>query len=210
ERYAADLAAQLVAVPGVSAVTVTADRGDGRGPQRLATAGTPERGHTPMTVPAPLAPPAAGTITVHAASLRDDLHRLTLVGAQGLGAAPDNHRLPAADLRRRAEVAFITGASDLLAQSLQVELTTALVPRLFVPRLGQWCAVLLCVDGGRPELVAATHAEEAHVGAVAEALDRPANRLVLRDVTTPGQPAPPAAGADGGAGPPAGARRRPR
>jgi serine phosphatase RsbU (regulator of sigma subunit) len=109
----------------------------------------------------------------------------------------DNDRLRAADLRRRAEVAFITGASDLLAQSLEIDLTTALVPRLFVPRLGEWCAVLRCIDGGPPEVVAATHAQEAQTNAVRRALDVGPNKRVLADAFTPGQHSTLSTGLDG-------------
>jgi serine phosphatase RsbU (regulator of sigma subunit) len=56
---------------------------------------------------------------------------------------------------------FLAEASELLAQSLDVDLTMALIPQLVVPRLGQWCAVHTTDEWGRLRLAAASHADEA-------------------------------------------------
>ena len=52
------------------------------------------------------------------------------------------------DQRRRAWLAYLADTSELLGQSLDVELTVAVVPQVVVPRLGAWCAVHLVDDGG--------------------------------------------------------------
>ena len=113
----------------------------------------------------------AECLTVHAPTVPTHALQIATLGAHAFAVMVDNDRLRAADLRRRAEVAFITGASDLLAQSLEIDLTMALVPRLFVPRLGEWCAVLRCFDDGPPVVVSATHARETQTVAVRHALD---------------------------------------
>jgi sigma-B regulation protein RsbU (phosphoserine phosphatase) len=73
----------------------------------------------------------------------------------------ENDRLRRTDLRRQTWLTFLAEASELLAQSLDVNLTMALIPQLVVPRLGQWCAVHTTDAWGRLQLAAATHADEA-------------------------------------------------
>ncbi len=72
----------------------------------------------------------------------------------------ENDRLRRADSERRTWLTFLAEVSELLAQSLDVELTLALIPRLVVPRLGQWCAVHIAEDSGDLRLAAAAHADE--------------------------------------------------
>ena len=64
------------------------------------------------------------------------------------------------DQRRRAWMTYLAETSELLGQSLDVELTVAVVPQVVVPRLGRWCAVHLLDDAGRLRLAALTHADE--------------------------------------------------
>jgi serine phosphatase RsbU (regulator of sigma subunit)/anti-sigma regulatory factor (Ser/Thr protein kinase) len=196
-RLADQAVADLSAAAGGAAVDLSFDRADGRGEQRVARAGAAHHEPTAVRVPLPLTPPMHGSLTVYAAELPDHVKNLAVLAARAFTVVVDNHRLRTADLRRRAEVAFITGASDLLAQSLEIDLTMALVPRLFVPRLGEWCAVLRCFDGGPPQVAASTHADEAQTVAVRRLLDLPANRRVLADAMTPGQHTTLSTGLDG-------------
>jgi serine phosphatase RsbU (regulator of sigma subunit) len=196
-RLAAQVAADVSAAVDGAGVEISLDRADGRGEQPVARAGGPHRERVPVRVPLGIAPPMAGRMTIEATVLPDAVRRVVELGVQAFGAMVDNDRLRSADLRRRAEVAFITGASDLLAQSLEIDLTTALVPRLFVPRLGEWCAVLRCFDGGPPQVVTATHAQEAQTAHVRARLEMPANKRVLADASTPGQHTTLTAGVDG-------------
>ena len=69
------------------------------------------------------------------------LNPLAELVAERLGLALENERLRRTDLRRQAWLTFLAEVSELLAQSLDIELTLALVPRLVVPRLGAWCAI---------------------------------------------------------------------
>ena len=187
-RFAMQLVGEVSAAAGEAVVELVLDRADGRGGVELARAGTANN-HTadPVRIPLPLAPPAGGMLTVRSATVPTQALQIATLGAHAFAVMVDNDRLRAADLRRRAEVAFITGASDLLAQSLEIDLTMALVPRLFVPRLGEWCAVLRCFDDGPPVVVSAAHARETQTVAVRRALDLAANKRVLADARNPGQ-----------------------
>ncbi|HSU09707.1 MAG TPA: GAF domain-containing SpoIIE family protein phosphatase, partial [Pseudonocardia sp.] len=75
------------------------------------------------------------------------------------------------DQRRRAWLAYLADTSELLGQSLDVELTVAVVPQVVVPRLGAWCAVHLLDDAGRLRLAALTHADEERLPELRAALE---------------------------------------
>jgi phosphoserine phosphatase RsbU/P len=187
-QFAMHLVGEVSAAAGGAVVELALNRADGRGEVEVARAGTANnRTEEAVRIPLPLAPPAGGMLTVRMPSVPTHALHIARLGAHAFSVMVDNDRLRAADLRRRAEVAFITGASDLLAQSLEIDLTMALVPRLFVPRLGEWCAVLRCFDDGPPVVVSATHARETQTVAVRRALDLAANKRVLADARIPGQ-----------------------
>jgi sigma-B regulation protein RsbU (phosphoserine phosphatase) len=95
---------------------------------------------------------------------------LTALAADRLTLLVENHRLRRADAERRTWLTFLADASELLAQSLDVELTLALIPRLVVPRLGQWCAIHAADPDGDLRLAAAVHADESMVGDLLDAL----------------------------------------
>jgi len=71
----------------------------------------------------------------------------------------------------RSWLTFLAEVSELLAQSLDVDLTLALIPRLVVPRLGTWCAVHLADEAGELKLGAAAHTDETALPELAGALD---------------------------------------
>jgi PAS domain S-box-containing protein len=63
-----------------------------------------------------------------------------------------------------AQAQFLADATAVLAESLDYETTIARVARLAVPRLADWCAVDLVVDGQRlPKRVAVAHVDPAKV-----------------------------------------------
>src|SRR3989440_2198609 len=102
--------------------------------------------------------------------------------AERLGLALENERLRRTDLRRQAWLTFLAEVSELLAQSLDIELTLALVPRLVVPRLGAWCAIYGADEWGDPKFAAAAHVDETLVNHLVEQLagvgpDGPMSRL---------------------------------
>ncbi|WP_433612248.1 SpoIIE family protein phosphatase [Dactylosporangium sp. CA-139114] len=102
---------------------------------------------------------------------------LIALAADRLTLLVENHRLRRADAERRTWLTFLADASELLAQSLDVELTLALIPRLVVPRLGQWCAIHSADAGGELRLAAATHADESQVAGLLDALAQAAPQL---------------------------------
>ena len=101
---------------------------------------------------------------------------LATIVAERLSLHLENDRLRRADLRRQTWLTFLAEASELLAQSLDVNLTMALIPQLVVPRLGQWCAVHTTDAWGRLQLAAATHADEAALAAAARGARRDRDR----------------------------------
>lgn len=162
-QVATHLLSGLCGATGATGGAIRLDQADGRGTLPFAEYGMafspeaadvraklavswPWRGELVLCTPAAPGPYAA------------PLAQLT---AERLGLALENDRLRRTDLRRQAWLTFLAEASELLAQSLDVELTMALIPRLVVPRLGQWSAVYGVDEWGEPVYAAAAHADEA-------------------------------------------------
>ncbi|MFG1955383.1 SpoIIE family protein phosphatase [Micromonospora sp. NPDC048830] len=159
--FATDLLARLGEMVGAAGGVVRLDRGDGQGRQVLARYGrTPREGNELLRVPLAVHRPYAGELELDAAP-STYAQPLAVLTAERLSLHLENDRLRRADVRRQAWLTFLAEASELLAQSLDVELTMALIPQLVVPRLGQWCAVHTTDEWGRLRLAAATHADEA-------------------------------------------------
>ncbi|MFG2061590.1 SpoIIE family protein phosphatase [Micromonospora sp. NPDC048871] len=159
--FATNLLTRVAEMVGAAGGVVRLDRGDGQGPQVLARYGRPPRtGHDLLRVPLAVHRPYAGELELDAAPTAY-ARPLAVLTAERLSLHLENDRLRRADVRRQAWLTFLAEASELLAQSLDVELTMALVPQLVVPRLGQWCAVHTTDEWGRLRLAAATHADEA-------------------------------------------------
>ncbi|GGM20675.1 MULTISPECIES: SpoIIE family protein phosphatase [Micromonospora] len=159
-EFAASLLTRLGEMIGAAGGVIRLDRGDGQGPQVLARYGRhPRPGHELLRVPLAVHRPYSGELELDAAPSG---YAWPLAGltAERLSLHLENDRLRRADVRRQAWLTFLAEASELLAQSLDVELTMALVPQLVVPRLGQWCAVHTTDEWGRLRLAAASHADE--------------------------------------------------
>ncbi|MEW2383718.1 SpoIIE family protein phosphatase [Micromonospora sp. NPDC047707] len=158
--FATSLLARVAEMVGAAGGVVRLDRGDGQGPQVLARYGRqPRAGHELLRVPLTVHRPYAGELELDAAPSAY-ARPLAALMAERLSLHLENDRLRRADVRRQAWLTFLAEASELLAQSLDVELTMALVPQLVVPRLGQWCAVHTTDEWGRLRLAAASHADE--------------------------------------------------
>nr|BFE77314.1 hypothetical protein GCM10020092_106150 [Actinoplanes digitatis] len=159
-EFAAELLARLARLTGATGGVVRLDHGDGGG---RAAAG-PARPRTPRRRrddPGAADRPAAVLGRARAGRLPAGYAQpLAIIVAERLSLHLENDRLRRADLRRQTWLTFLAEASELLAQSLDVNLTMALIPRLVVPRLGQWCAVHTTDAWGRLQLAAATHADE--------------------------------------------------
>ncbi|MBQ1026242.1 SpoIIE family protein phosphatase [Micromonospora sp. C95] len=158
--FAAGLLTRVAEMVGAAGGVVRLDRGDGQGAQVLARYGRqPRAGNDLLRVPLAVHRPYAGELELDAAPTAY-AQPLAVLTAERLSLHLENDRLRRADVRRQAWLTFLAEASELLAQSLDVELTMALIPQLVVPRLGQWCAVHTTDEWGRLRLAAASHADE--------------------------------------------------
>jgi sigma-B regulation protein RsbU (phosphoserine phosphatase) len=164
-------------------VHVEVDEGDGTGPREVArdgSASTPPAGGPPVEVPLPLTPPLRGTLRIVAragtaaspAGADATRHRdLAELIAYRVAMAVESRWLREVDQRRRAWMTYLAETSELLGQSLDVELAVAVVPQVVVPRLGRWCAVHLVDQVGRLRLAALTHADENELPELRAVLD---------------------------------------
>ncbi|MEU7762883.1 MULTISPECIES: SpoIIE family protein phosphatase [Micromonospora] len=160
-EFATGLLTRVGEMVGAAGGTVRLDRGDGLGTQVFARYGRPPRdGSELLRVPLAVHRPYAGELELDAAPSAY-ARPLAVLAAERLSLHLENDRLRRADVRRSTWLTFLAEASELLAQSLDVELTMALVPQLVVPRLGQWCAVHTTDEWGRLRLAASSHADEA-------------------------------------------------
>ncbi|MGK5673387.1 SpoIIE family protein phosphatase [Micromonospora sp. URMC 106] len=158
--FAASLLTRVAEMVGAAGGVVRLDRGDGQGTQALARYGRqPRPGNELLRVPLAVHRPYSGELELDAAPSAY-ARPLAVLMAERLSLHLENDRLRRADVRRQAWLTFLAEASELLAQSLDVELTMALIPQLVVPRLGQWCAVHTTDEWGRLRLAAASHADE--------------------------------------------------
>ena len=159
-EFATELLARLARLTGAAGGVVRLDRGDGGGRQLLARFGrAPRDNAATIRVPLRVHRPYAGELELDA-SPTGYAQPLAALVAERFSLHLENDRLRRADLRRQTWLTFLAEASELLAQSLDVNLTMALIPQLVVPRLGQWCAVHTTDAWGRLQLAAATHADE--------------------------------------------------
>jgi sigma-B regulation protein RsbU (phosphoserine phosphatase) len=181
-----ELAGRLRDVVDAAAVVVEVDGGDGSGARELARAGVlpPGRAAAPgsvLDVPLPTTTGLHGTIRLilregaDAARARE----LTELIAGRIAITAESQWLREVDQRRRAWTTYLAEASELLGQSMDLDLTVALVPQLVVPRLGTWCAVLLSEPSRRLRLAAIAHADEDRL---------PELRAVLDPDAVPGPP----------------------
>ncbi|MGC4804916.1 SpoIIE family protein phosphatase [Micromonospora sp. DT233] len=158
--FAGDLLTRLAEMVGAAGGVVRLDRGDGQGTRVVARYGrNPRPGNELLQVPLAVHRPYAGELELDAAP-STYARPLAVLTAERLSLHLENDRLRRADRRRQAWLTFLAEASELLAQSLDVQLTMALIPQLVVPRLGQWCAVHTADEWGRLRLAAAIHADE--------------------------------------------------
>jgi phosphoserine phosphatase RsbU/P len=159
------LLSRLCSAIGATAGVVQLDRADGNGLVPLAEYGLriPADAEA-IREPLAVSRPWRGELAVVAPSAGGYAQPLAKLTAERASLALENDRLRRADLRRQAWLTFLAEASELLAQSLEVDLTIALIPRLIVPRLGQWCGVYMTDEWGDPQLAAAAHSNESAIG----------------------------------------------
>jgi serine phosphatase RsbU (regulator of sigma subunit)/anti-sigma regulatory factor (Ser/Thr protein kinase) len=159
--FAGALLTRLADLVGAGGGVIRCDLGEEGGRTVLARYGRAPRPGAASTLRVPLAlgRPASGELVLDAAGTGYSRPLAALV-AERVTLALENDRLRRADRRRQTWLTFLAEASELLAQSLDVELTLALIPQLVVPRLGQWSAVHTTDAWGRLKLETAAHADE--------------------------------------------------
>jgi len=174
----AELVRRLWEVLDAEAVVVEVDEGDGAGSRIVARSGSlPEVGRSAnaaTVVALPTTAPLRGTLVARhhpGVAVPADAADLAELVAHRVAMAVESAWLRDVDQRRRAWLAYLADTSELLGQSLDVELTVAVVPQVVVPRLGAWCAVHLLDDTGRLQLAALTHADEERLPELRAALD---------------------------------------
>ncbi len=183
-----ELLLRLCEVTGAAGGVVWLDQGDGRGEQRLAGYGTatdasselPKRPAVSVTLP--VSRPASSTLALYGTAKREqkDLwRRLAPLSAERMAVTIESERLRQDDTRRRGWLTFLAEASELLAQSLDVELTLALVPQIVVPRLGGWCAVHVADEWGDLRLAASQHTDETSLSTIEKGFGREADPEVM-------------------------------
>jgi sigma-B regulation protein RsbU (phosphoserine phosphatase) len=96
----------------------------------------------------------------------DGAQALALLSAERMALVVDAARVRETESRRRGFLVFLAEASELLANSLDVDLTLVLIAQLCVTRLGRWCVIHTPDERGRPELAATAHADEREVRAL--------------------------------------------
>jgi serine phosphatase RsbU (regulator of sigma subunit)/anti-sigma regulatory factor (Ser/Thr protein kinase) len=168
-----ELLRRLCEVLDAEGAEVSVYYGDGRGAQQLANHGRPVDPEHSAQVQAqlPLPAPLHGVLRVLPADGSGTAAELAGLTAQRIALAVESEWLRGADQRRRSWMTYLADTSELLAQSLDVQMTVAMVPQLLVPRLGRWCAVHLVDDYGRLQLAAITHANEDAIPALRDGLD---------------------------------------
>lgn len=74
--------------------------------------------------------------------------------------AVQSARLTELERSRRAWLSYVAEASELLAGTIELDMTLALVVQLVVPRLGPWCVVYLVDESGTAQAESSWHADE--------------------------------------------------
>jgi hypothetical protein len=93
-----------------------------------------------VRVPLTLTRPWTGEFTATGA-LGRHAEAIAILTAGQLALLVENQRLREAHHDRRGCLLFLAEAGEMLGRSMGVDLMVALIPRLVVPRLAQWCAV---------------------------------------------------------------------
>lgn len=188
DELVAELIRRLRDVLRAELVVVELDEGDGAGAREVARAGVePLRPRTLLEVRLPTTPPLRGTLRVLCGTVTTsgaggdgsqtadvdagDSRDLVELITHRIAMAVETQWLRRVDQHRRGWLTYLADTSELLGQTLDVELAVAVVPQVVVPRLGLWCAVHLLDDNKRLRLAAITHADENELPELRAALE---------------------------------------
>ncbi|MGI5120055.1 SpoIIE family protein phosphatase [Marinactinospora thermotolerans] len=89
-------------------------------------------------------------------------------GADRIALPVERARLAQVELARRASLSFLAEASDLLAGTLDEQMTAALAAQLITSRLGNWCAIHIANELGAFRLLHVTHRNENRIDVLRE------------------------------------------
>ncbi|MFE3201163.1 SpoIIE family protein phosphatase [Embleya sp. NPDC059237] len=127
-----------------------------------------------VTVPLKVEGRLTGTLGVASESAarfdNDDAARLQRA-ADRVSLTVESARLSELERVRRGSLSFLAEASDLLAGTLDPEMTLAMIAQIVVPRLGTWCAVHTG-ESHAPVLSVVWHADEMRIDDLRALLDR--------------------------------------
>jgi serine phosphatase RsbU (regulator of sigma subunit)/anti-sigma regulatory factor (Ser/Thr protein kinase) len=196
---ASQLLAHLCGASGAVGGVVRLDQADGQGRQPIAEYGEPVANAERLVRAAlPVSWPWRGELLLAASEVPNPYAEpLAKLMAERLGLALENERLRRTDLRRQSWLTFLAEVSELLAQSLDIELTMALIPRLVVPRVGTWSAVYELDEWGDPRYAAAVHQDETALPGLLDELATDASTAVRRVAVGTGTRTPLPAPLDG-------------
>ena len=100
-----------------------------------------------------------------------DVQRLQQL-ADSMAPVLERSRLAELEQARRARIAVLAEASDLLSGPLDADVVMATAGQVVVPRLAEWCALLIAGPGGDLRVAAARHADDAAREALTWLLER--------------------------------------
>ena len=130
-----------------------------------------------------------GAASVRPDAFSDEQAVLLQRFADSIALAADRARLQASERQRRDWLSFIADAGDLLAGSLDQDMTMAITGQVVVPRIARWCAIQLLDERGRAVLHQVWHEDEEQVAPLRRELAKPAaGRSPGEDLTVLGQP----------------------
>lgn len=114
---------------------------------------------------------AVGAASEVAHGFSDDESAQLQLFADSIALTADRARLQAAERERRGWLGYIADAGDLLAGSLDQDMTMAITGQVVVPRIAPWCAIHLTDERGRLVLEQVWHEDESRVDALRAALE---------------------------------------
>lgn len=180
-QLVSEMLLRLCEVTGAAGGAVWLDVGEGDDPARLASQGAEETQARPLVVNLPVHRPYSGRLELYPdAAASPHWTILAKLSADRMALAVETDRVAYTDRRRRGWLTFLAEAGQLLAQSLDVDLTLALVPQIMVPRLGSWCAVFMTDEEGRLCSAAAVHTDEAALPMLKQRLSGPSGEIASR------------------------------
>ncbi|GAA2151727.1 SpoIIE family protein phosphatase [Nocardioides koreensis] len=130
---------------------------------------------------------AVGAASVVTHGFSDDEAAVLQQFADTIALTADRARLQASERERRGWLSYIADAGDLLAGSLDQDMTMAITGQIVVPRIAQWCAIHLADERDEVVLQQVWHEDEQRNEQLRAALETvEADDLVKGSVRIPG------------------------